>query len=146
MVASCSGRINKWAVQGQSLILVNNKEQMITTQRNKMQSVRNFIAQSNNANFLKKKKYDYIEVLSLFLICDGKDNYQLHLFRSANSPQYNFFNLIFDRKLLLLIITMLISTLLRWLAWSLANSTYKLKNAANYIGMRQSKVALETRH
>ena len=67
-----------------------------------------------------------------FSIRDGEDNYQLYLIRPASSPQSDFINLMFDRPLLLLIVTMLISApLLLWLAWSLAKPARKLKNAAD---------------
>ncbi len=66
------------------------------------------------------------------MICNGEDNYQLYLIRPANSPQSDFFNLMFDRPLLLLIVTMLISTpLLLWLAWGPAKPARKLKKAAD---------------
>jgi two-component system sensor histidine kinase CpxA len=67
-----------------------------------------------------------------FSVRDGEDNYQLYLLRPASSPQSDFINLMFDRPLLLLIVTMLISSpLLLWLAWSLAKPARKLKNAAD---------------
>lgn len=113
--------IDKWAPPGQRLILATSEGRVIGAQRNEMQIVRNFIGQSDNADHPKKKKYGHVELLGPFLICDGEDNYQLYLIRPANSPQSDFFNLMFDRPLLLLIVTMLISTpLLLWLAWSLA--------------------------
>ncbi len=65
---------------------------------------------------------------------DGEDNYQLYLIRPASSSQSDFINLLFDRPLLLLIVTMLVSTpLLLWLAWSLAKPARKLKNAADEV-------------
>lgn len=65
---------------------------------------------------------------------DGEDNYQVYLIRMANSPQSDFINLLLDRPLLLLIVTMLISTpLLLWLAWSLAKPARKLKIAADEV-------------
>ncbi|MDT1877085.1 HAMP domain-containing protein, partial [Acinetobacter baumannii] len=46
----------------------------------------------------------------------------------------DFINLLFDRPLLLLIVTMLVSApLLLWLAWSLAKPARKLKNAADEV-------------
>ena len=48
-----------------------------------------------------------------------EDNYQLYLIRPASTSQSDFINLLFDRPLLLLIVTMLVSApLLLWLAWS----------------------------
>lgn len=48
--------------------------------------------------------------------------------------QSDFINLLFDRPLLLLIVTMLVSSpLLLWLAWSLAKPARKLKNAADEV-------------
>lgn len=124
--------IDKWAPPGQRLILATSEGRVIGAQRNEMQIVRNFIGQSDNADHPKKKKYGHVELLGPFLICDGEDNYQLYLIRPANSPQSDFFNLMFDRPLLLLIVTMLISTpLLLWLAWSLAKPARKLKNATD---------------
>ena len=68
----------------------------------------------------KKKKYGRLEMLGPFPIRDGEDNYQLYLIRPASSSQTDFINLLFDRPLLLLIVTMLLSSpLLLWLAWSL---------------------------
>ncbi len=63
-----------------------------------------------------------------FSVRDGEDNYQLYLIRPASSSQSDFINLLFDRPLLLLIVTMLVSSpLLLWLAWSLAKPARKLK-------------------
>ena len=65
---------------------------------------------------------------------DGEDNYQLYLMRPASSSQLDFINLLFDRPLLLLIVTMLISSpLLLWLAWSSAKPARKLKYAADEV-------------
>lgn len=65
---------------------------------------------------------------------DGEDNYQLYLIRPASTSQSDFINLLFDRPLLLLIVTMLVSApLLLWLAWSLAKPARKLKNAADEV-------------
>uniref|UniRef100_A0A182SYX6 histidine kinase n=2 Tax=cellular organisms TaxID=131567 RepID=A0A182SYX6_9DIPT len=124
--------IDKWAPPGQRLILVTSEGRVIGAQRNEMQIVRNFIGQSDNADFPKKKKYGRVELVGPFSVRDGEDNYQLYLIRPANSPQSDFINLMFDRPLLLLIVTMLISApLLLWLAWSLAKPARKLKNAAD---------------
>lgn len=43
-----------------------------------------------------------------FSVRDGEDNYQLYLIRPASSSQSDFINLLFDRPLLLLIVTMLV--------------------------------------
>ena len=125
--------IEKWAPPGQRLILVTSEGRVIgNMQRNEMQLVRNFIGQSDNADHPKKKKYGRVELVGPFSVRDGEDNYQLYLIRPANSPQSDFINLMFDRPLLLLIVTMLISApLLLWLAWSLAKPARKLKNAAD---------------
>ncbi len=124
--------IEKWAPPGQHLILVTSEGRIIGVQRQEVQMVRNFIGQSDNADQPKKKKYGRVEMVGPFSIRDGEDNYQLYLIRPANSPQSDFINLMFDRPLLLLIATMLISApLLLWLAWSLAKPARKLKNAAD---------------
>ncbi|HGE6769464.1 TPA: two-component system sensor histidine kinase CpxA [Serratia marcescens] len=124
--------IDKWAPPGQRLLLVTSEGRVIGAQRNEMQIVRNFIGQSDNSDHPKKKKYGRVELVGPFAVRDGEDNYQLYLIRPANSPQSDFINLMFDRPLLLLIVTMLISApLLLWLAWSLAKPARKLKNAAD---------------
>lgn len=122
----------KWAPPGQHLILVTSEGRIIGVQRQEVQMVRNFIGQSDNADQPKRKKVWLVEMVGPFSIRDGEDNYQLYLIRPANSPQSDFINLMFDRPLLLLIATMLISApLLLWLAWSLAKPARKLKNAAD---------------
>jgi two-component system sensor histidine kinase CpxA len=69
----------------------------------------------------RKEKYGRVEMVGPFSVSDGEDNYQLYLIRPASSSQSDFINLLFDRPLLLLIVTMLVSSpLLLWLAWSLA--------------------------
>ncbi len=73
-----------------------------------------------------------------FSVRDGEDNYQLYLIRPASTSQSDFINLLFDRPLLLLIVTMLVSApLLLWLAWSLAKPARKLKNAADEVARGQ---------
>ena len=100
--------IDKWAPPGQRLLLVTTEGRVIGAERNEMQIIRNFIGQA--------------------------DNYQLYLIRPASSSQSDFINLLFDRPLLLLIVTMLVSSpLLLWLAWSLAKPARKLKNAADEV-------------
>lgn len=124
--------IEKWAPPGQRLLLVTSEGRVLGAQKNEMQMVRNFIGQSDNADHPQKKKYGRVELLGPFSIRDGEDNYQLYILRPASSPQSDFINLLFDRPLLLLIVTMLISSpLLLWLAWSLAKPARKLKIAAD---------------
>ncbi|WAT00521.1 envelope stress sensor histidine kinase CpxA [Rouxiella chamberiensis] len=124
--------IDKWAPPGQRLLLVTSEGRVIGAQRNEMQVVRNFIGQSDNSDRPKKKKYGRVEMVGPFAVRDGEDNYQLYLIRPAGSAQSDFINLMFDRPLLLLIVTMLISApLLLWLAWSLAKPARQLKNAAD---------------
>lgn len=126
--------IEKWAPPGQRMLLVTSEGRVIGAQRHEMQVVRNFIGQSDNADFPMKKKYGRIELIGPFSVRDGEDNYQLYLIRPATSPQSDFINLMFDRPLLLLIVTMLISApLLLWLSWSLAKPARKLKNAADEV-------------
>ncbi|AWK15021.1 envelope stress sensor histidine kinase CpxA [Candidatus Fukatsuia symbiotica] len=124
--------IEKWAPPGQRLVLVTTEGRVIGAEHKEMQIVRNFIGQSDNADAPKKKKYGRLEMVGPFSIRDAEENYQLYLIRPASSPQSDFINLMFDRPLLLLLVTMLISApLLLWLAWSLAKPARKLKNAAD---------------
>ncbi len=90
---------------------------VIGAERSEMQIIRNFIGQADNADHPQKKKYGRVELVGPFSVRDGEDNYQLYLIRPASSSQSDFINLLFDRPLLLLIVTMLVSTpLLLWLA------------------------------
>ncbi|WP_075183282.1 envelope stress sensor histidine kinase CpxA [Pantoea sp. 1.19] len=126
--------IDKWAPPGQRLLLVTSEGRVIGAQHNEMQIIRNFIGQSDNADHPQKKKYGRVELVGPFSVRDGADNYQLYLIRPAGSSQLDFINLLFDRPLLLLIVTMLISSpLLLWLAWSLAKPARKLKHAADEV-------------
>ncbi|BDH44025.1 two-component sensor histidine kinase [Salmonella enterica subsp. enterica serovar Choleraesuis] len=126
--------IDKWAPPGQRLILVTSEGRVIGAQRNEMQIIRNFIGQSDNSDHPQKKKYGRVELVGPFSVRDGEDFYQLYLIRPASSSQSDFINLLFDRPLLLLIVTMLVSApLLLWLAWSLAKPARKLKNAADEV-------------
>ncbi len=125
---------DKWAPPGQRLLLVTSEGRVIGAQRNEMQIIRNFIGQSDNSDHPQKKKYGRVEMVGPFAVQDGEDNYQLYLIRPASSSQSDFINLLFDRPLLLLIVTMLVSSpLLLWLAWSLAKPARKLKNAADEV-------------
>lgn len=124
--------IEKWSPPGQRLFLVTNEGRVIGALRNEMQMIRNFIGQSDSIEQPKKKKYGRLELLGPFSVHDSEDLYQLYLVRPASSLQSDFVNLLFDRPLLLLLITMLISSpLLLWLSWSLAKPARKLKNAAD---------------
>lgn len=126
--------IDKWAPPGQRLILVTSEGRVIGAQRNEMQVIRNFIGQSDNADHPQKKKYGRVELVGPFPVRDGEDNYQLYQIRPAGNSQSDFISLMFDRPLLLLIVTMLISIpLLLWLAWSLAKPARKLKHAADEV-------------
>lgn len=126
--------IDKWAPPGQRLLLVTSEGRVIGAQHNEMQIIRNFIGQSDNAEQPQKKKYGRVELVGPFSVEDGEDNYQLYLIRPASNSQSDFINLLFDRPLLLLIVTMLVSApLLLWLAWSLAKPARKLKNAADEV-------------
>ncbi|PIJ49674.1 two-component system sensor histidine kinase CpxA [Erwinia sp. OLTSP20] len=126
--------IDKWAPPGQRLLLVTSEGRVLGAQHSEMQVIRNFIGQSDNADHPQKKKYGRVEMLGPFSVQDGEDNYQLYLIRPASSSQLDFINLLFDRPLLLLMVTMLISApLLLWLAWSLAKPARKLKFAADEV-------------
>ena len=130
--------IDKWAPPGQRLLLVTSEGRVIGAERNEMQIIRNFIGQADNADHPQKKRYGRLEMVGPFSVRDGEDNYQLYLIRPASTSQSDFINLLFDRPLLLLIVTMLVSApLLLWLAWSLAKPARKLKNAADEVAQGQ---------
>ncbi|MGV3345656.1 envelope stress sensor histidine kinase CpxA [Enterobacteriaceae bacterium LUAb1] len=126
--------IDKWAPPGQRLLLVTSEGRVVGAQHNEIQVIRNFIGQSDDPDHPQKKKYGRIELAGPFSVQDNEDSYQLYLMRPAASSQLDFINLLFDRPLLLLIVTMLISSpLLLWLAWSLAKPARKLKHAADEV-------------
>lgn len=126
--------LEKWSQPGQQLFFVTNEGRVIGSQIDEIQVIRNFIGQSSNPNYPQKKNYGRIEISGPFLVEDKDDNYQLYVIRPATSSQLVFVNLLFDRPLLLLIVTMLISSpLLLWLAWSLAKPARKLKIAADAV-------------
>lgn len=127
--------VEKWAPPGGHLLLVTSEGRVVgNVQGSQMQIIRNFIGQSDNIDHPQKKKYGRIEIIGPFSVQDGDDSYQLYITRPANSSQLDFINLLFDRPLLLLIVTMLISSpLLLCLAWSLAKPARKLKHAADEV-------------
>ncbi len=126
--------MDKWAPPGQQLLLVTSEGRVLGAQNNEMQIIRNFIGQSDNAEHPMKKKYGRLEMVGPFAIQDANEEYQLYMIRPASSSQLDFVNLLFDRPLLLLAVTMLISApLLLWLAWSIAKPARKLKFAADEV-------------
>jgi two-component system, OmpR family, sensor histidine kinase CpxA len=126
--------LDKWNQPGQQLLIVTSEGRVIGSQGNEIQLIRNFIGQSSNINYPQKKNYGRIEISGPFSIEDKSDKYQLYIIRPATSSQLVFVNLLFDRPLLLLIVTMSISSpLLLWLAWSLAKPARKLKIAADAV-------------
>lgn len=134
MVAQAVSRYRQVGAARATPLLVTSEGRVIGADRNEMQIIRNFIGQADNADHPQKKKYGRVEMVGPFSVRDGEDNYQLYLIRPASSSQSDFINLLFDRPLLLLIVTMLVSSpLLLWLAWSLAKPARKLKNAADEV-------------
>lgn len=126
--------IHKWAPPGYRLVLVTSEGRVIGAENSEMQMIRNFIGQSANVGYPKKKRYERLELKGPFAVEDGADSYLLYMLGSTNDSQPNLVNLLFDRPLFLLIFTMLISSpLLLWLAWSLAKPARKLKIAADEV-------------
>lgn len=137
--------IEKWSPPGQRMLLVTSEGRIVgMLKRNEMQMVRNFIGQADNADYPMKKKYGLLEMLGPFSVRDRGEHYHLYLIRPANSPQSDFINLLFDRPLLMLVVTMVISIpLLLWLAWSLAKPARKLKQAADEVARGNLKESPE---
>ncbi|MCD1126420.1 envelope stress sensor histidine kinase CpxA [Jinshanibacter sp. LJY008] len=137
--------IEKWSPPGQRMLLVTSEGRIVgILKRNEMQMVRNFIGQADNADYPMKKKYGLLEMVGPFSVRDREEHYQLYLMRPATSPQSDFINLLFDRPLLLLAVTMVISIpLLLWLAWSLAKPARKLKRAADEVARGNLKESPE---
>lgn len=115
-------------------ILVNDDGRVFGAPMHEMRNVRNFVTLSDNINEPKRKRYERFEILGPFEIKARYNNYIAYAVRNAPNPQSAFINLIFDRPLLLLLVTMLISSpFLLWLAWSLAKPARKLKMAADSV-------------
>lgn len=128
-------------------ILVNDDGRIFGVPMHEMRNVRNFLTLSDNLSEPKRKRYDRFEILGPFEIKAKYNNYIAYAIRNAPNPQSTFINLIFDRPLLLLLVTMLISSpFLLWLAWSLAKPARKLKIAADSVaqGNLQTHPGLET--
>ncbi len=126
--------IAKCAPSGQRLLLVTSEGRVIGANRDEIQTVRNFIGQSDNVNQPQKKNYGQIEISGPFSVVDDDEDYMLYLIRPSGGSQLDFINLLFDRPLLLLVVTMLVSSpLLLWLAWSLARPARRLKYAADEV-------------
>lgn len=67
--------IDKWVLLGQCLLLVIIEGCVIGVECSEMQIIRNFIGQVDNVDYLQKKKYGCVELVGLFFVCDGEDNY-----------------------------------------------------------------------
>ena len=129
------------------LLLINSDGRVQGFPMHEMRSVRNFITLSDNLEKPKRKRYDRFELLGPFEIKGQSSTYTTYAIRITPNPQSAFLNLIFDRPLLLLLVTMLISTpFLLWLAWSLAKPARKLKIAADSVaqGNLQTHPELES--
>lgn len=126
--------IHQWAPPGQRLVLVTSEGRVVGAQSQEMQMIRNFIGQSDDVRWPKKKRYGRLEMRGPFNVIDGTDQYLLYIIKPEETSQSDFINLLFDRTWLLLVVTMLISTpLLLWLAWSLAKPARRLKIAADEV-------------
>lgn len=126
--------IHKWAPPGQRLVLVTSEGRVIGAENSEMHLIRNFIGQSDDVKNPKKKRYGRLEMRGPFIVHDGADHYMLYILRPSSSYQSDFVNLLFDKPLLLLLATMLVSSpLLLWLAWSLAKPARRLKMAADEV-------------
>lgn len=126
--------IHQWAPPGQRLVLVTSEGRVVGAQSQEMQMIRNFIGQSDDVRWPKKKRYGRLEMRGPFNVIDGTDQYLLYIIKPEETSQSDFINLLFDRTWLLLVVTMLISTpLLLCLAWSLAKPARRLKIAADEV-------------
>lgn len=124
----------KWSSPGLRLALINDEGRIVPSHPHEMRTIRNFISISDDLSAPKKKRYERIEILGPFSLQGQQDSYQFYAVRMLAGPQPHFINLLFDRPLFLLTITMLISTpLLLWLAWSLAKPARRLKAAADAV-------------
>lgn len=131
----------KWGeATGYRLVFVSNEGRIFGVPMHDIKTVRNFMSLSDSTDAPKKKRYERLEIAGPFIINGDKENYQFYAIRMQNSPQSDFINLLVDRPLFLLAITMLISTpLLLWLAWSLAKPARRLKVAADSVGQGNLK-------
>ncbi|WP_392563111.1 envelope stress sensor histidine kinase CpxA [Orbus sturtevantii] len=120
--------------QGQFLYIVTPSDQIITSDTNNIDLIRNFSELTNKADNPAKKIYGSYDVIGPFPIKYSNEAYYLYIMRICSDPQSPFLNLIFDYPFLLLTVTMLASSpFLLWLAWSLAKPARRLKKAAEQV-------------
>ncbi|MGP4123016.1 MAG: envelope stress sensor histidine kinase CpxA [Sodalis sp. (in: enterobacteria)] len=132
--------IDQCAAPGQRLILASSEGRIITAKHNKIHIIRNFIDQLDNTEHPQKKKYGHVELAGPFAIHDSENNYQLYQIQPAGGAKSVFISPLFDGLLLLLIIMILIHTLLLlWLAWNLAKPARKLKHTVNKVAPEDAR-------
>lgn len=119
---------------GQSLYILTPSEQIITSDTNNVDLVRNFTELTNKSDDPAKKIYNNYEIIGPFTLHYSNEPYHLYIMQAASDTQSQFANLVFDHPFLLLALTMLASTpFLLWLSWSLAKPARRLKKAADQV-------------
>ncbi|WP_225639460.1 envelope stress sensor histidine kinase CpxA [Candidatus Profftia sp. (ex Adelges kitamiensis)] len=126
--------IDQWLFSNPAIILVTKEGYIIKNQRILIQNMRTFINTSDNRDILKKNKYSPLEKLGPLFPKNNQDQYQFYLVRQDNNSQDTFINLIFNRPIFLLLITIFSSTpLLIFITYNLVRRALKPKNTIDNI-------------
>lgn len=119
---------------GQFFYVVTPNNQIISSDQNNIDIVRDFSKLTNKSANLTKKVYDEIEIIGPFNITYYNKYYQLYIIQKAPDKQWQLFSIIFSNPFLLFLIILLVSCpFLLWLSWSLAKPVKQLKKAAEQV-------------
>jgi len=126
--------INSSQSSGQFLYVVTPSEQIITSDTDNINIIRNFRELIDKTNKPEKKVYDTYDLIGPFAIEYNNESYRLYIMQIINSSKLSFLNLIFEHPFLLLMVTILVSSpFVLWLAWSLTKPARCLKKAAEQV-------------
>ncbi|PJG84669.1 envelope stress sensor histidine kinase CpxA [Conservatibacter flavescens] len=117
-------------------VLVNKDRNIIGASPNDVLQLQKFIYQSDNPLKPLTKRFYNIQISGPFLVHLGLVNEQSHLvyFVRTADPQQEFVSFIFDHPFFMLLLIMVISSpLLLWLAWSIGKPVRELRLSANAV-------------
>ncbi|MCK3657762.1 hypothetical protein A4G18_03315 [Pasteurellaceae bacterium Pebbles2] len=120
-------------------VLVDNESNVIGAKPDEINLVRNFMEGADDSMQPLRKSFNNVSISGPFDIHLNNDELQVAYkiyFISYVNPQKELVNYFFDRPLLLLLVLMVISTpVLAWLAYSLAKPIHRLQRAANAVAL-----------
>lgn len=119
---------------GQLFYIVTPNNQIISSDPNNIDIVREFSKLTNKSANLTKKIYDTVEIIGPFNITYYSKYYQLYIIQKSSDKQWQLINIIFSNPLLLFLLILLVSSpFVLWLSWSLAKPVKQLKKAAEQV-------------